>query len=245
LTSAGFHVPVLFLVDPTPSPEPSCACRAGEVTRIARQLARLEELAEIGMDLARQVRREALAEPREDGPPARPVADLALVFSRISRAVRQTLALEARLAADHQAELAAGRHILREAAHALQTRLVRDQKRAQVRVIAAEAIEAEIHEDCRAQVLAEMDERLDAYDDLERDDLERRPVGALVAEICRALGVPVDWSLWEQEEWACQEGETRAPGSPYAWHRVTPRPPPDLPLAGAFADAPAPEHPPP
>jgi hypothetical protein len=231
-------------LEPTPFPESPCACGAGEPTRIARQLARLEELAEIGMDLARQVRREALA--GEDGPPARPAADLALVFSRISRAVRQTLALEARLAADHQAEQAAGRHIVREAARTLQTRLARDQKRAQVRVIAAEAIEAEIHEDCRAQVLAEMDERLDAYDDLERDDLERRPVGALVAEICRALGVPVDWSLWEQEEWACQEGETRAHGSPYAWHRVTPPDlPPDLPAAEAFAPPPDIEHPPP
>ena len=62
----------------------------------------------------------------------------------------------------------------------------------------------------------QLDERLDAYDDPDRAELGRRPIGALVAEICRALDVQVDWSLWEEEEWACQEAQTKAPGSPYA-----------------------------
>ena len=220
------------MVEPAISPEDTapCACCAGAGTRIARQLAMLQELAEIGMDLARAVRREALAEPKDDGAPKTPTrsaADYDLALSRIARTVRQTLALETRLAADHEAEQETGRHIVRESARQLQTELHRAQKRAQVRQITTEAIEAGIHEDCHAEWLAEMDERLERYDDEIRDDLDRKPIGALVAEICRALGVPVDWSLWEQEDWACHEGETKAPGSPYAYHRVTPQPPPD------------------
>ena len=165
-------------------------------------------------------------------------ADYALALSRIARVVGQTLALETWLAADHQAEQEEGRHIVREAARGLQTRLVRAQRRAQVREIAIEAIDAGIAEDCRLDVLARMDLRLEAYDDETRDDLERKPIGALVAEICRALGVQVDWSLWEQEEWACHEGETRAPGSPYAYHRVAP--PPDSEPAGSESAGPEP-----
>ena len=227
------------MVEPETSPEDvtPCTCCADAGSRIARQLAMLQELAEIGMDLARAVRREALAEPKDQAP-ARSAADYDLALSRIARVVGQTLALETWLAADHQAEQEEGRHIVREAARGLQTRLVRAQRRAQVREIAIEAIDAGIAEDCRLDVLARMDLRLEAYDDETRDDLERKPIGALVAEICRALGVQVDWSLWEQEEWACHEGETRAPGSPYAYHRVAP--PPDSEPAGSESAGPEP-----
>ena len=246
LTLAKPYVLVLFMIVPATSPEeiPPCACCAS--SRIARQLAMLQELAEIGMDLARAVRREALAEPKDgDQAPARSAADYDLALSRIARAVRQTLALETRLAADHQADQEAGRHIVRESARRLQTQLHRAQRRAQVREIAAEAIDAGIADDCRLEVLAEMDERLERYDDETRDDLERKPIGALVAEICRALGVDVDWSLWEHEEWACLEAVTKAPGSPYVHHRLAPQPPPDLATADAFAAPPGVEHPPP
>src|SRR5260370_7024883 len=71
----------------------------------------LAELAEIGMDLARAVRRQALdhAEseqadaPQVDAPDRIGGGDLALVFSRIARAARQTVALEAKLAEDRRA----------------------------------------------------------------------------------------------------------------------------------------------
>ena len=72
------------------------ACEAPDpaAARTERHLHMLAELAEIGMDLAREVRRQAL-DTSEDAPSA---ADLALTFSRIARAVRQTVALESRLA---------------------------------------------------------------------------------------------------------------------------------------------------
>jgi hypothetical protein len=41
------------------------------------------------------------------------------------------------------------------------------------------------------------------------------PIGASIARICADLGLTPDWSLWEDEDWAIEEAETDAPGSPY------------------------------
>ena len=60
--------------------------------RAARRLEMLRELAEIGVAMARTTRRQLLEADPEDK------AELALAFSRIAWNVRQTLALEARLA---------------------------------------------------------------------------------------------------------------------------------------------------
>ena len=210
----------------SPKEAPPCACCAGADTRTERQLAMLQELAEIGMDLARAVRREARAEPQgdlKDRAPARSAADFDLALSRIARAVRQTLALEAKLAADHRA----GRQQGLDAARKVETQAVRAGRRALVRQVTAEAIEVGIKPEGRTRWLADMDLRLERYDHETREDLDRKPVGALVAEICRALGVKVDWSLWEDQDWARDEAETKAPGSPYAYHRFRPQPPPD------------------
>lgn len=92
------------LDDPEGRAEASaCAAEA----RTGRCLAMLQELAEIGMQMARAVRDEALrgAGADEDAPTSPPPspfggADLGLVYSRIARVVRQTLALETRVAAD-------------------------------------------------------------------------------------------------------------------------------------------------
>jgi hypothetical protein len=69
--------------------------------RAAERFAILGELVDIGMEIARAVQGEirARAEVVEDEAAESPkiVADLGLAFSRVSRAVRQTVALEARL----------------------------------------------------------------------------------------------------------------------------------------------------
>jgi hypothetical protein len=70
--------------------------------RAERRLRIVQELAEIGMDLARALRTRALAAKAD---PAAAV-DLGLSFSRVARAVRQTVALEARLDQDRQAAAA-------------------------------------------------------------------------------------------------------------------------------------------
>ena len=63
------------------------------ITELERQLAELSDLADIGMDIARGLRR-MVAEAAEQG--AQPVDHVAvtLAFSRVSRAVRLTFALQ-------------------------------------------------------------------------------------------------------------------------------------------------------
>ena len=225
-----------------PSQDRDCACSAEE--RTERHLRLLQELAEIGMEMARAVRGQAVAQAAErDANPAAPFAggDLGLVFSRIARAVRQTLALEARLAeerlkarAEHATQLA--EHAARLAGEA-RAKTVR--RRNDVRYYVAEAIEAETPEDDVEDLLEELDERLDDVD--AAGEFDDRPIGELVASICRDLGITPDWSLWEDEDWAIEEARTRPPGSPYA----APPSGEDDALAAPPPDPPWPTHHPP
>jgi hypothetical protein len=52
-------------------------------------------------------------------------------------------------------------------------------------------------------------------------DFADRPIGELVARICRDLGVTPDWGLFEDDDWAIEEARTRPPGSPLASHDPT------------------------
>ena len=152
----------------------------------------LEELAEIGMQLARAVRDEALEAPTERA------AELALTFSRVARAVRQTVALEARLArdAETQAQDAADRRERRAAGERFD--LVRRRK-AQVRDVVERAIESDAADSDREHLLDDLYERLE--DDLYDADFAEQPVGELIARICKDLGVAVDPGLWADEAW--------------------------------------------
>jgi hypothetical protein len=78
-----------------PSQDAPKVCACGEAGTLGEQRLRmLRELAEIGMRLARGVEQQAQDADAADRPSG---GDLGLVFSRIARAVRQTLALEAKL----------------------------------------------------------------------------------------------------------------------------------------------------
>jgi len=165
--------------------------------RSQQRLAMLHELAEIGMRLARGVERRA--EAAEDGQGG----DVGLVFSRIARAVRQTLALEARLEEELQTR-------------AKQDQADRDYRRAKaprspvetrsrlVRRAVARAIDDETAE----QLIENLDERL--CDREADDDFMDRPMGELVALICKELGVSADLTLWGDEAWAMEEAAAPA-----------------------------------
>jgi hypothetical protein len=87
-------IPAAALADHAPN-----AARAR--ARIERQIAMLERLAQIGMELAEACGRDARAMAPAPGHPSRePGRDPALVFARVARAVRMTIALESRLAGD-------------------------------------------------------------------------------------------------------------------------------------------------
>jgi len=195
------------LIEPEPrDPDGPVEPCAAEV-RQARQLAVLQELAEIGMQMARALRDEALARaeaeaPAEPAPRSRfGAADPALQFSRIAKAVRQTLALETRVAEG----IATARQ-----AHEQRTvgaaRLALDDRQDDIRGFVVQAIESEadrreLPEKEVERLTDELDERLEdgGYDEALADG----PIAELVARICFDLGLTPDWRIWD-EDWAVQ-----------------------------------------
>ena len=199
---------------------------------LAARIARLEVLVDVGLGLTRRLAREA--DEAEVG--TLDLGAVALAYSRLAKAVRQTLFLQARLEADAAAE-AAARPLWSSPVRPPRAPTRQDKAVDAVRL----AIEAEAGED-RAKY-----ERLDAafgdeLDDLDEDAFDERPIGAIVVEICEALGIAPSLNLWADEDWAIEEARTNAPGSPYA--RTA-----GIEAAGVGADAPALtaflEHPPP
>ncbi|MDR3513920.1 MAG: hypothetical protein P4L73_19960 [Caulobacteraceae bacterium] len=197
--------------------------------RAERRLQTLEDLAEVGMALARSLlRRAELAEAGEasaDEPVG--AAEAALAFSRLSRAVRQTLALEARLEDELRADQA------QAAARAAERRAAEDERRARrklcllirkstVQDIVEEVIEANAREAGGREADGPEVERLfdglyeRLEDDAEDDDFENLPIGELVQRICLDLGVAFDPALWADEDWALDEWSGNGePSSPF------------------------------
>ncbi len=208
-----------------PDPDAPGACACGAAGDLARErLAMLHELAQIGMRLARGVEREAEA-------PEASAGDLVLKFARIARAVRQTLALEARI----EGELATR---AREDAAQGAVRLEREtrarlvKRKTAIRWAVEQAIEAEADHHELEGLFDHLDERLQ---DREDTDFLDRPMGELVARICRDIGVTPDMSLWQDEDWAIAEGVTIRPAggaevpAPTALDPPAAAPPPDPP----------------
>ncbi len=159
----------------TSSPAPA-APDAVDAELTARRLEAVDQLVEIGMDLARALRRQVL----EPDAPRVFTGDLALAFSRIARAVRLSVLLAQRLEDGLPALAAQGAD-------------------AEADDAAAQAEPAERldeGEDERADT--ERGERGDREAD-ERVWLTR-PISALAAQICRDLDAPYDAALWGEDE---------------------------------------------
>jgi hypothetical protein len=186
--------------------------------RTAARVARLDILVEIGLGLTQRLQREVA----EAEPGTVELGSVALAFSRLAKAVRQTIALQARLEAP-PAETAAGERsfwdrpltppVTTPSASAAAARA--PSPRNTVAAAVGLAIdEAAGDDDAEFERLDDaLDDELDALDE---DAFDRRPIGAIVVEICEALGVAPDLSLWEDEDWAIEEARTGPPGSPYA-----------------------------
>jgi hypothetical protein len=198
LTPCNPYVLFLFVSDP-----------AAMTDRHAAILARL---AEVGERLAMKHAERALA---ADDPEVEARATIA--FHRAARSVRQCLALEAKLFRD---AARADRDDARRKATAQREALsVSDhwrsiRRRREVKEIVSHIIETEPGEFDAEQLFDDLDERLAAGD--EDTDFADRPIGELVARICRDLGVEPDWSLFEDEDWAIEEARARPSGSPFA-----------------------------
>jgi len=178
--------------------------------RHARVLARLGELT-LGLAEAVQGQAvEAARQPLEDAAADR-TRGLGLVFSRLSYEMRQTVALEARLAADAKATAAGVAQDRRHRRRNLVRRILKEAIEAE-EAAEAEACKLDIDEqDRRDDLLHELDRRLQEDD---AEDTGELPVGEVVARFCRELGIVPDWSRWQAETWAVEE--SGHPQSPYA-----------------------------
>jgi len=212
--------------------------------RAARHLAMLERLGEIGMAMAEAIGREALSEPGaepgvEPGEGTRSPAELAAVFTRIARCVRQTVALEARVAAGVQVRQAQACDEARERRRA-EARKEQALRKRDVRDVIQIIIEDTASPVVQSSLRTHLDARLER--EAEDSDLVHMPLGEAVARICRDLGLNPDWGDWA-EEWACEanESDDRRPfrrtedgyGPPPGWGHDDEDPDPDDPDAEA------------
>ena len=195
-------------IDAAPHPSAPADVAAAARARAEGRMVMLARLAEIGMGIAEACGQRAQRQPEEgteglaDASPAHAApaqADLCLAFARVARAVRLTLALQARLENDLDS-------LGREAAHQHRLRILR---------LADRAIEAETDDRREAEALSEtVRERL--HDDEDWGDLAARPPGETVTLICKDLGLSPDWAAW------FGVGDASAPPPPSRHPRVEP-----------------------
>lgn len=180
----------------TPSEQVEAAARANERVRMARTLT------QVGLRMIERLDA-AQAAGGEDAPAA---GEAALAFNRLSRAVRLCLALEERLEA--QARWAARTPIgLREPEPQTEEERRLEARKDQVYDAVAEAVEAAVPDHEVESVLAEASERLDER--TEPEEILRRPIREVAAEICAELEVPFDPGQWPGED----EGGDEPPAS--------------------------------
>jgi len=200
---------------------------------IERQLRLLGELAELGLNIARAVERQATggatceATSQATGAAQVVTGDVSLAYARVARAVRLTVALQSALMRDLQAlDEVTERHLKGGRSNAAQRR------KARVRRILDRVIEAEVADAAEGERLAgEARERLE-HDDIYGDVLSK-PVGEIVALVCRDLGLSPDWSRLAQEAWAQEEIAGGQAGSPFLPRRCGWLDPPEAEVAAA------------
>jgi hypothetical protein len=185
--------------------------------RAARRLRVLEELAEIGLAIARGLREQAAVElararqaqeswtPPGAGPAPAPRGgrDIAMAYARVAKAVRLTLWLEERLtdpargpAASPEAEnsgaepAGAGQRARRKLSDAA----VKDMCRERVE----RAIDAEATGEAAERLRCDLHERLDDIDEMA--ELAGLPLDEIIARLCQDLGLTPDASLAAETE---------------------------------------------
>jgi hypothetical protein len=170
----------------------------------ADQIDMLGDVAKTGVVIAQQVARIAKDAWCVDG-----VHTASLAHTRVARAVRLTLMLQARLI---KALEDRDRHRTDPASSDADDQRRETQART-VRIV--ERVAAHQHEDTDEveHLVQEAAERLDQDD---ANDLLERPISEVVALICKDLGLDPDWSRLAQEAWAEAEMASGDPGWPLA-----------------------------
>ena len=189
LTSGSLYVLVSFVSHVNNSPENVAA-------RLARQLAELARVAEVGLGLCREIVAKVKSAEGLTYDPSQ-------AYVRISRAVRLTIVLENRIAAEHQLVLAGKSPRVREDSHA--------KAKAVILEVLNDSIENELKDnpDCDRERLTELRDSLpkviSAHTDRE-DLLETAPISEVIEIISEALDIPVDWSLWQEIDEVSDDG---------------------------------------
>jgi hypothetical protein len=190
--------PSAALQDPPADDDPA-------VLRAERRLAVLQELTEIGMRLARAL------DPGAASPGAAPVdgkgRNPADAFAPLSRAIRLTVALEAKTDQELR-DLKAGvvRERTQENEHAAERARLAARKPGHPRVervrdLVLGLAHAELPDRESLDRLFHVLDGLLEDDDI-RDDCIEQPLRDNVESLCEILGLHPDWSRWEGEGWA-------------------------------------------
>ena len=159
---------------------------AARSERVAQQLAELKQMVQVGLGLCREIAAKVRGAQALTYDPS-------LAYVRISRAVRLTVVLEARIAAEHEQALAG---------------VVGPKRRAtKAQAVALEVLHTSIdnelknNPDCDRERLSEMRESLPKMiaETFDKEDLcADAPITQVIAEISEALDIPVDWDLWRE-----------------------------------------------
>jgi hypothetical protein len=197
-------------MSPGATPLTSAATGPAQADSDARDIAMLQELAEITMALSRALGQQALDKAAEGD--AKAAGDLGVVVTRVGRALRQTIAYRRKIEdqvreGDNEQEKAEAQQAASRAYYGR----IRSAGRKTMIERAVGRVLSDLKDEER---LTELNERLDDYERL--TDFTDRPVSVFVANICKAMGLEFDWSQFEHDPWAMQEAETRPQGSPFA-----------------------------
>ena len=179
-----------------------------------RRLRLLQELSEIGMELARGLKLRAEADEAASG------KDPAAAFAPLSRGIRLTLALEARTCQE-LSDLKAGVVRVREEERAKAAKRAEaaeyDAARARelkVWKCVAAVADAEIDDgEAYGDLFEALDERL--TDDEAYEDYDELPLRETVERLCKDLGLDPDWSRWDGEGWEAGYAPIRPRCSPF------------------------------
>jgi hypothetical protein len=200
--------------EPDAPPEPATADPAAAIVRADQRLAMLRRLAELGMKLAEALAERVVSASKDPEPRHDPAGS----FARVSRAVRLTLALEAKIEQDLAALRQGGdvteasapkgppwpEDIARGAVPKGHPRAHRNQIRDSV----WDAINHEITDIYPAQeILDDLHERLVESD--RYDAFLYRPLRESVEAICADLGLTPDWSRWTDDGFPPETRTTR------------------------------------
>jgi hypothetical protein len=209
---------------PAAPPDPAQDRAARQLCVLERITARAERMtAVLEARLLRQVKRDPA--PEDQATADAGIGVTCLAFDRISRTIRRTWPWKPRSPRRPWPPNCS-------AARATERQQIVFERKTEVRASMVEAIE-----EGQDRPKAETERLLDDLDDwIERQDdtaFEAGPIGKIVWEACRQLGLPMDLDLWESSDWRENERYERPPGSPFTAWRNHPRP---LPARGRGAD---------